>query len=102
MTDSEKFEAQGRAYSGLKEAKSNIATLRTSMEAYRKRLHDSVSSITRFLENPAAIGGDGQTMAEYIKSIYRSLRNDQFEANADELAREVQRESDLQKLIDNF
>lgn len=101
MSDSEKYEIQGRAHAGLKEAKSNIATLRTSLLAYAKRMEEASLFLKRFADDPLAEAAFKST-GELIKDDVRNLRSSSFENNVDELIREVKRARELQEQIDNF
>ena len=101
MGDAEKYEAQGRAHAGLKEAKANAATAHASLLNYSKRLEETNAFLKAFLSNP--LSQDGYiTPAEVVKSNYRNLTSSTFESNVDELVTELKRAKELQEQIDKF
>jgi hypothetical protein len=102
MGESEKFEAQGRAHAGLKEAKSNAATIRASLLNYGKRLDEASAFLKRFLSDPLAEGYNHMPISECLKGDFRSIPSTAFESNVDQLVAEVKRAQELQHQIDNF
>jgi hypothetical protein len=102
MSESEKFEAQGRAHAGLKEAKSNAATIRASLLNYGKRLGEASAFLKQFLADPLTHGANQVPISECLKGDFRNLKSSSFENNVDQLVAEVKRAQELQQQIDNF
>ena len=74
MTESEKFEQQGRARAELKEAKSNAAALRAGLLSYSKGLEEANLFLKRFLSDPLAEGANHLPISEHLKADFRSIR----------------------------
>jgi hypothetical protein len=102
MSESEKYEAQGRAHAELKVAKSNAATIRASLLSYSKRLEEISKFVNQFLSDPLAMGSSNRSVAEHLKADCRNLFSSSFESNVDELVKEVKRAAELQDQINNF
>lgn len=102
MSDSEKFEEQGRAHAALKEAKANSATLRAALLRHSQRLGEMSAFIKQFLADPLAVGSSQMPMAEHIKADYRNLTSSSFEGNVDQLVAEIKRMHELQQQVDHF
>jgi hypothetical protein len=101
MSESEKFEMQGRAHAGLKESKSNAATVRTSLMAYSKRLEDATKFLREFLSDPLA-NGHNMPISECLKGDLRNLNSSTVERHIDQLVAETKRANELQEQINNF
>ncbi len=102
MSESEKYEAQGRAHAELKIAKSTAATVRASLLSYSERLEEFNKFVKQFLKDPLAVGSIRPLIAEHVKADYRNLISSSFESNVDDLVKETKRIAELQAQIDNF
>jgi predicted SAM-dependent methyltransferase len=68
MSESEKFEKQGRAHDALKKAKSNTATLKVSIAQYAKDLHEVANLLSAFAADPTAKSPSFTPLSEHLKS----------------------------------
>lgn len=102
VSESEKYEVQGRAYAELKIAESNAATIRISLIAYSERLKGFDSFLKQFLSDPLAVGSIKALIADHIKADYRNLVSSSLESNVDELVKETKRIAELKTLIAKF
>ena len=110
MTEAEKFEAQGRAYACLKQAKSNIALLHAVFLDYGHRWQKSGdlgasigdarrsrgSATLAFSDDILSLGGKCKTLALDLPDPATLARQ------LDELASEAERVKELQALVDQF
>ncbi len=67
MSESERYEAQGRAHAALKEARSNLATLQTVIKAYIDQLSGTAALGRQFLSDPHHKSATFVPIAEELK-----------------------------------
>jgi hypothetical protein len=101
VSESEKFEKQGRAHAGLKEARANAATLHASLLRYSQRLDETNAYLKQFLSDPLDEGGY-VSAADHVKANYRNLTSSSFESDVDGLVMELKRARDLKEQIEKF
>jgi hypothetical protein len=103
MSESEKFEAQGRAQAALKQAKSNVATLNTSLNECARQLSEVSSLIAQFVKDPHLKQHGILRLSEHLKTSASTLPNpDTITRLVDELVAESTRVKDLQEQVDQF
>jgi hypothetical protein len=73
MSDSEKYEAHGRACARLKDAKSGVATAKTILLEYGERLQAADKLVKRFIDNPLDKSVTGMPLTEHLKSTVHGL-----------------------------
>jgi hypothetical protein len=103
MSDSEKYEAQGKAHAALKQAKSNVATLNASLAEYARALAEASALVVRFLQDPLLQTPSLIRLSEHLKITALALDDPKRVARlVDELAAEAVRVKELQELVDKF
>ena len=99
MSESEKYEAQGRAHANLKEAKSTVATIKATLQEYVRCLEETSRSLTRFL----AYTDDNSHLAHSCKEDIKSVsERERICGLVDQLVTESKRVAELQKQVDRF
>jgi hypothetical protein len=97
MSEQERFEAQGRAYAALKKAKSNVATISATLDAYRKDVEETARSLGRLIQTPSNPGASAD-----LTNKLRASDPGKFIELAEELHTEAVTVRDLQDKVDNF
>ena len=102
MSDAEKFEAQGRAHAALKQAKSNVATIKTKLLAYADKLQETAAMVRRFVETPNENNPHSSIpRAQNVKTHLWPISDDTARL-VDDLAVEATKVQELQSQIDQF
>jgi hypothetical protein len=97
MSDEEKFEAQGRAYAELKQARGNVATLTESLLRSARDLKEIAAGIHRLLEHP-----EDQETALTTQERLKKVNVERLTALIGELDSESQKAAMLQRRTDQF
>lgn len=100
MSESEKFEFQGRAHAQLKEARSNIATLRSRLKGLPYDLQSLAAAVEREVRDPSpfdiettAVAGRVRQMGDLLGVVAPLF---------EELRKESKRARELEALIADF
>ena len=102
MSDSEKFEAQGRAYAALKEVKSNVDTAGAALHEHARRFGDAKALIERFVADPNQKNESYISPSEHLKTTIGQLEIGAVAQLVDELKAESVRIAQLQEQIAKF
>jgi transposase-like protein len=98
MSDQEKFEAQGRAYAALKEARSNVATLAVALGTHAQTLAQLSHDIQRLVADPAR----DQLGSETLQRQLREMSNERAILQIGEIFAEAQKAQRLHEQINQF
>jgi hypothetical protein len=102
MSESEKFEEQGRAHASLKAAKSIAATRAASLAAYERDLENAAALVHQLVQNPLRVE-PRMKLSDHVKQVLNGLQKPADAIAAiDELVAETERAEQLQSQIDNF
>lgn len=102
MSESEKFEAQGRAHAALKEARANVATIRVKLAEYVRELAHVSSLISKFASDPLQENSSGIPLWRHLKTTLQSLNGSSAADLIEELVREKERVEQLEAQIREF
>jgi hypothetical protein len=103
MSDSEKYEAQGRAMAALKQGKGNVATLHSSLAEYARRLSEASALVGRVLRDPLFQTPSFIRLSEHLKASLLELDDPKRIGRlVDELTAETARVQELQEQVDKF
>ena len=95
MSESEKFEAQGKAHAALKQGRSNVATINSVLREYGRRLEEIGRLVPRFLAGPELTHNE-------LKKSMENLETERMLKLVDEFKAESAQVSELQEQVDNF
>lgn len=76
MTDSQKFEAYGRAMADLKQAKFDLAAAQQRLSEVIESLKNTTAAIEHFAKNPRARAHDNRPLADLGYAWQNDLRKD--------------------------
>jgi hypothetical protein len=100
MSDDEKYKAQGKTHADLKKARSNVATLSSSLNGYARDFQSAGRTLSDFVANPRL---NLQLLPENAKRAIGVLPPlDQIAAQIDELVEETRLVERLQEEVDRF
>jgi len=103
VSESDKFEAQGKAHASLKEARSNIHTITTSLNDYSRCLQELSRLVDRFVKDPHFKNANLIALSEHLKASLLQLQEPNAVARlVDELVAESNRSKVLQEQVDRF
>jgi hypothetical protein len=102
MSESEKFETQGRAHAALKQAKSNAATLTIKLNEYASELRELASIVSDFIQEPTRKNVAGNPLAYHLKNRISVATSRKASEWIDELVTETEVARTLQEQIENF
>jgi hypothetical protein len=102
MSDSEKFEAHGRAHATLKDAKSAVATSKAVLMEYSDRLEAVNRNVKKFIADPLHKSDSHILLAEQLKAQIRGLFVALLDEQIDELAYATQKVATLEEHIEKF
>ena len=98
MSESEKFEQQGKTHAALKRGRSNVATMSSKLSDYRRTLDEINRLIYHFLAKPENFA----STAAALKQSMRSLETERMIQLVDELTAESAQVQELQEQVDQF
>lgn len=104
MTELDKFAAQGKAYTDLKTARANVATLNVALLQYGRTLSEVAGLVSTFVGNPAAVNPSACVkLSEHLKATIQQLSTPEGVVRLiDELVEETARVKELQEQVDQF
>jgi hypothetical protein len=69
MSESETFEAQGRAHAALKEARGRAATIKTTLTEYSRRLADLGHLVSQFAADPLQKNESSIPLSPHLQNL---------------------------------
>ena len=100
MSESERFEAQGRAHAALKQARSNAATLRAVLKQHALDLKETAHAVH------AIVSGGGRNANAHlslgVEQAMARLSTANIPGLIEEMYAEEQRAAELQQQVDQF
>jgi hypothetical protein len=102
MTDSQKFEAFGRAIVELKEAKFQLAAAQKRLASYLDVLRDVATSIESFASEPLRKAPDGRPLADFSYTWNSELKSQDLPALMHDVFTLATRVHKLQAEVDAF
>jgi len=98
MSESEKFEQQGKTYAALKNAKSNVATITSALNDYARQMEEVNRLISRLLANPEH-RQDYILISTHLKQKMESLETERMVKLVEEFAAESAQVRELQQQV---
>lgn len=103
MSESEKYEAQGRAYASLKQARSNIATIKAALLHHARYFADVERLLTQLAKEPNAANAAGMSLAGHLETLLEGLPDGKTVAKLiDDLAGQSAWASRIEEQISKF
>jgi hypothetical protein len=102
MSDSEKFEAHGRAYARLKDMKSSAATAKAILLEYSERLDSTNKLVKQFINDPLYKSSSYIQLSDHLKGEIGRLSVAELANQVDELVYTTKQLIELQAQIDSF
>jgi hypothetical protein len=103
MSESEKFEAQGRAQAALKRSKSNVATINVSLQEHARSFAEVGGLIGQLIRDPLFRNDGVFPLSEHLKTSVAQLPTPESIASlVDALVSESMTLKELQKQVDQF
>lgn len=102
MTPEERWQTEGRVREELREAKRNLAAIRSDIESHAERLEQASGNLRHFLSNPIGPGPTGMTSLQYLLHFFENLVPARVQQRLEEFERESERLSKLEKRVHEF
>lgn len=103
MSESEKYEAQGRAYAALRQARANAATLQSRLDSYVKEWTQATAALSHIVANPLALDEDGKLVWPAMRLSIGVLQSPSTVVQLiEELVTESRNVQRLQAQVDKF
>lgn len=102
MTNEERWIIQGRAREALREAKRNLATLRTEIDEHADRLQEAAGCLRHFLNTPPGSGPTGMTPREYLLHFFGNFVEPDWVGKLQEYEAELKRVLELEVRVKEF
>jgi hypothetical protein len=103
MSESEKYEAQGRAYARLKETTANVATLKAELGEYVRSLRDVANLVADFINDPEKKNASFVPLYGHVKDKVEALPGSStITRRMDDLREQIALMKELKDQVDKF
>lgn len=102
MIDEDRWKIEGRARAALRDAKKNLAFLKTEIDEYARKLKEASENLEHFLSHPCGPGPTGMTSLQYTLHFHQNLIPPDIEAKLGEYEQESERVRDLESKVSQF